>query len=293
MKYNKIIQLLFVVFFSTLNLFAQKTYPGPLKILAKSLSTIPQEAKGIALYPFKHPRETLKFTGISLALIVVDKPTTKFTQRFFNHAFDVKLKNILPIIGGTDDYVIGGVMALYVGSVAFKYEKGQVAALASIKAAAYSVVYTHMILKTLTGRQRPHSDLKNPNSNDSPKTANNWDFFNFHKPTLGSNAYGTAFPSFHLTYTFAIARALERTFHNTLIPYAFVITFDMMNFYGHQHWVSDMVAGAMVGHMIGTMATGGYKEKKLGKGYIKPNISFATNPFTLDQYPTFGFSYRF
>ena len=289
----KFIIILLGWFFFTKPLIAQKTYPGPFKIIGKSLSTIPQEVKGIALYPLQHPNETLKFAGISLALITIDKPTTKFTQRFFNHAFDVNFKNFIPVVSGRDDYIIGGIAALYAGSVVFKYEKGQIAALAAVKATAYSVVYTHLILKSLTGRQRPHSDLNNPNFNDSPKTTNNWNFFNFHKPTLGGSQYGTAFPSYHITYAFAVARAVERTLHNTFFPYAFVITLNMMNFHGHAHWVSDMVAGAMVGHMIGTMATGGFKEKKLGKGYIKPHVSFAYNPYTLEQFPTFGLSYRF
>lgn len=90
-----------------------------------------------------------------------------------------------------------------------------------------------------------------------------------------------------------MARALERTFHNTAIPYSVLIGLNMINFKSHHHWVSDMVAGAMVGHMIGTMATGGYKEKRIGKGYIKPNLSVATDPFTYNKYPTFGLSYSF
>lgn len=272
---------------------AQKTYPGPLKILGKSLSTIPQEAKGIALYPFKNPQKTLRFAAVSLTLIAIDKPTTKFAQRTFNHAFDVNFKDIFPVISGRDEYIMGGIMALYAGSVAFKYEKGQVAALAAVKATAYSVVYTHLILKTLTGRQRPHSDLNNPDFSETQRTSNNWNFFNVHAPSIGATERGTGFPSFHITYAFAVARALERTLHNTFIPYAFVVTLNMMNFSGHAHWVSDMVAGAMVGHMIGTMATGGYKDKKLGKGFIKPNVSFASNPFTYQQYPTLGVQYSF
>ena len=192
-----------ILFFLTQRSSPQKTYPGPFKILTNSLSTVPQEVKGIALFPFQHPDKTLRFAGISLALIAIDKPTTKFTQRTFNHAFDVNFKDIFPIIGGRDEYIMGGIFALYAGSVIFKYEKGQEAALASIKATAYSVVYTHLVLKTIFGRQRPHSDLNNPNFNDSPKTTNNWDFFNFHSPTIGGSQYGTAFPSFHFSSSFA------------------------------------------------------------------------------------------
>lgn len=176
---------------------AQKTYPGSLKILGRSLSTIPQEAKGIAVYPFEHPNSTLKFAGINIALIAVDVPSTKFAQKHFDNAVTINLKNILPIFSGMDDYIVGGLATLYIGSVAFKYEKGQVAALASIKATAYSVVYTHLVLKTIFGRQRPYTDLNNPDFSEAESTSNNWNFFNVHKPSIGSTTRGTGFPSFH------------------------------------------------------------------------------------------------
>ena len=274
------------------NLRAQD-YPGPFKILGKSLKTIPQESKAIAFYPFKNPNKTIKFAGISLALIVVDKPTTTFTQHALNHTFDVRFKRVFPLFKGRDGYIMGGLFALYTGSVAFKYQTGQEAALAATKATFYSYIYTHLILKSLFARLRPLKDLNNPAFADAAHSDNNWSFGHFHTPRFKPGGIGTGFPSFHITYAFAVARALERSFHNTFFPYAFAVGLNVVNFYGHDHWVSDMVAGALVGHMIGTMATGGYKDKKLGKGFIKPNVSFATNPFTYQQYPTLGLIYRF
>jgi len=270
-----------------------QSYRGTFRILRESIHEIPQEATSIALFPFRYPNETFKFAGISLALVAIDKPTTKFVQRNFNEALKVRFKNILPGISDSDDYLIAGIMALYAGSVAFKYETGQEAALGSMKATLYSFLYTQLVLKTVFARQRPNSNLSLPNLDESPRTINNWDFGNFHRPYLSSKTYGTAFPSFHFTYTFAIARVLQRMFHNTVIPYSLAIGINMINFSGHHHWVSDMVAGAMVGTMIGSMVTGGVKPIKIREKELMPSLSVVTNPFTFEQTPVIGLSYSY
>jgi len=262
---------------------------GTFNLLKNNLKVIPKELKSIVVFPIKHVNPTIKFIGISLVLVTIDKPTTKFVQHNFDNAIKVRFKNVL----GSDDYLITGLLALYGGSILFKYEKGQKAALGSMKATLYSFLYTQLVLKTVFARQRPNSNLSHPTLDESPRTINNWDFGNFHRPYLSSKTYGTAFPSFHFTYTFAIARVLQRTFHNTVIPYSLAIGINMINFSGHHHWVSDMVAGAMIGTMIGSIVTGGIKPIKIRKKEVAPSLTVITNPFTFEQIPVVGVSFLF
>ncbi len=226
-------------------------------VIRRTLMTVPAELVGITTYPVNNPRETAIFIGVSTALLVTDKRTTWFLQDKFEPAFDIRLPTLIrfPLFTAADGYIIYGLGGLYLGSLALGSKKGQAAALCSFKAIAYSVIFSQLILKTAFARKRPFNPLYGEEEVEEPYSRNQYDFFHFHPPYLGANADATSFPSFRFTMYFATARVLQRMYSNYLIPYAICALASLHNFDGHDHWTSDMVAGALIGIAIGTVVT--------------------------------------
>jgi hypothetical protein len=107
-----------------------------------------------------------------------------------------------------------------------------------------------------------------------PRTRDPWDFFNWHRPYIGSDAFGTAFPSFHFTMYFAVARVMRLEFDNVWIPYAMGVLPLLYEIDNHGHWVSDMVAGAALGTLIGSVVSDNYHGRTSGN-----RMSFGVAPF--------------
>ena len=73
-----------------------------------------------------------------------------------------------------------------------------------------------------------------------------------------SAADGTAMPSWHSALYFSIARVMSLEFDNVWIPYTVSMFPLLYDIDGHRHWVSDLVAGAVVGSLIGTLVFENY-----------------------------------
>lgn len=205
-------------------------------------------------------KRTIAYTAGVGVLILADKPITRFHQDVVEKAIDyslprlpsVKILKNVDLIGGVDLYLAYAMGGLYAGSFAANYKTGQRAALNSFKAMTYSYLITQVVLKTLIARQRPDLTLS---IKDDPIgrefSRNPYDFFNFHPIHLKGGGYGTAFPSFHATAYFAVAKVLAMEFNNYWIPYTAVSIVFFSDLKSHQHWVSDMVAGGLLGTIIG------------------------------------------
>ena len=50
---------------------------------------------------------------------------------------------------------------------------------------------------------------------------------------------------------FSVAKVYQRAYNNYWVPYSLATLGLASNIKGHRHWVSDMVAGAMLGTLIG------------------------------------------
>jgi membrane-associated phospholipid phosphatase len=198
---------------------------------------------------------TAACAGGILGLMLVDKYTTTFYQDKVEKAIDYHLPVLHPgtrnpFFGGNDAYITYSLLALYGGSFLTNYSTGQHAAINSFKALAYSYVISHLILKTITGRRRPDPALSNGNPS-YPYTGNPFDFGHFHGVEIWQGQEGTAFPSFHATAYFAVAKVLQMEFNNYWIPYGAVAFVFLADIRGHKHWVSDLVAGGIIGTVIG------------------------------------------
>lgn len=61
---------------------------------------------------------------------------------------------------------------------------------------------------------------------------------------------------------FAFASVNARVFENKWIPYGLATTALLYNIRGHNHWVSELVAGAVIGEFIGKVVYENYHESR-------------------------------
>ncbi len=199
-----------------------------------------------------------------VGLIAVDKYTTSFLKDKIEPTIDYSLPNIDAVkfgddpthsnwLRGNNAYMTYPLIGLYAGSLIANYSKGQTVAINAFKAMTYSFVISHLILKTVFARNRP-----NPGGNlfsDDPAklnyTKDNWDFGNFHPIYYGTNEAGTSMPSYHATTYFALAKVIQMEYNNYWIPYTFATVIFMAELKDHNHWVSDLVVGGLIGTIIG------------------------------------------
>ncbi|OBY66358.1 hypothetical protein LPB301_06605 [Polaribacter reichenbachii] len=229
-------------------------------VFKTSFNTIPNDF----VYLGKEFSDDWKKTGYYaagvLGLIATDKITTKAFQNIEKN-IDYRLPNLTPHflrnsknmwINNTENtYLTYPIIGIYLGSLITNNEKGQFVGVNAFKAIAYSTLITQVTLKTVFGRNRPEFPL-NTNTKGYPFTNNNWDFFNGRENAiLLSDPKATGMPSLHVTTYFALAKVLQMEFDNYWVPYSLMTAVFFSNVKGHQHWVSDMVVGGIIGTLIG------------------------------------------
>ena len=261
-----------------------------LGIIRNTLLTIDDDAKAIINRPLKNPNLTAN--GVKLfAMIVTDYQTTKFFQDHIE-PLDVHVRSVIsfpslypnvPVLGkwggGVDGWMYTGVTAMYAAGVLTGHEKMQEAGILTTKAVVESYIVSHIVLKTLVARHRPARPLGGVGSDrDSqyPFVQSPLDFFNFHVPYLHSDAYGTGFPSYHATMFFAFASVNSKVFDNKWIPYGLATTALLYDIRGHNHWVSELVAGAVIGEFIGKVVYENYHERRNDSNSLKKKRKYST-----------------
>ena len=262
-----------------------------LGIIRNTLLTIDDDARAIINRPLKNPNLTAN--GVKLfAMIVTDYQTTKFFQDHIE-PLDVHVRSVIsfpslypnvPVLGkwggGVDGWMYTGVTAMYAAGVLTGHEKMQEAGILTTKAVVESYVVSHIILKTLVARHRPARPLGDYSQTDRdsqyPFVHSPLDFFNFHVPYLHSDAYGTGFPSYHATMFFAFASVNAKVFDNKWIPYGLATTALLYDIRGHNHWVSELVAGAVIGEFIGKVVCENYYERRNDSNSLKKKRKYST-----------------
>ena len=260
-------------------------------IIRNTLLTIDDDAKAIINRPLKNPN--LSANGIKLfAMIVTDYQTTKFFQEnvepldryitpYLSFPSILNQTSFLrKATGGPDGYIYFGFSAMYGAGLLTGNEKLQEASVLTTKAVIESYVVSHLILKSIVGRHRPRRPLGEVGGSDRessfPFVDNHLDFFNWHLNILGSKAYGTGFPSYHATMYFAVASVTSRVFDNYWIPHAAMTLLWCYNIEGHNHWVSEVVAGAVIGEFIGKVVYENYHERRSHSKTLKKKRKFTT-----------------
>jgi len=255
-----------ILLFVTLSIFAQnqpkdrnhlQTFGYVVKT---SFNTIPSDFVYLGKEFSDDWAKTGYYAAGILGLIATDKITTKAFQNIEKN-IDYRLPNLTPhFLRGSrnmwlnnqeNTYLTYPIIGIYIGSLITNNEKGQFVGTNAFKAIAYSTLITQVTLKSIFGRNRPEFPL-NTNTKGYPFTNDNWDFFNGRENTiLFSDPKGTAMPSLHVTAYFALAKVLQMEYDNYWVPYGLMTVVFFSNVKGHQHWFSDMVAGGIVGTLIG------------------------------------------
>tara|TARA_R110001606_G_scaffold331704_1_gene479490 strand:+ start:453 stop:1376 length:924 start_codon:yes stop_codon:yes gene_type:complete len=257
-------------------------------VIKTSFNTIPSDFVYLGKEFSNDWEKTGYYAAGILGLIATDKITTKAWQDHVEPNIDYNLPNITPNflsdtknvwLKGPNAYLTFPIIGLYAGSLFTNSEKGQYIGVNSFKAIAYSTLITQISLKTIFGRNRPESPLNTITKGD-PFTSNNWDFFNGRSNTIiFSDKKGTALPSMHVTTYFAIAKVLQMELDNYWIPYSLMTAVFFSNVKGHQHWFSDMVAGGLVGTLIGrSIVRSSWKARGILDTTKQGGISFSYTP---------------
>jgi hypothetical protein len=229
-------------------------------VLGAALRSVPGELTTIFRYPFDSTADFSKYVlGVGL-LIAFDKPLTKAYQQHIERPLQGFRVGDAPEpfrklgrdfgTGGTDGWLLLGVAGTYLGGMVFDDPRAEHAGAAATKSLAYSILISQVLLKSLSGRKRPLSSLAT-GTPDSVYTDNPYDFGNSRRPTFRSLQANTSFPSFHYTAFFAAAKVYQEAYDNYWIPYGLMTVGLASDIKGHRHWVSDTVAGALIGTGIG------------------------------------------
>ncbi len=223
-------------------------------VLSNSVLSVPGDFSAMGHAVSSDWKRTAIYTAGIIGLIAVDRHTTGFMHDHIEPNIDYRLpeiKSTLPHVIGTDTYIVYPVIGLYAGSLIINNKKGQVVALNAVKSLAYSYVISQIVLKTISSRNRPQRRINDDNPVKEPWTKDPWDFGNYDKIQFTHGGSGTAFPSFHATSYFAIAKVFQMEYNNYWIPYTFVTAVFLSDIKSHHHWVSDLLVGGLLGTIIG------------------------------------------
>jgi hypothetical protein len=235
--------------------------PTRFERIGQAFRSVPDDLGGIARYPVDHWRETRNGLLLVGALVAADKPLTRYWQDHIETSLDGFQLPRSPLhsitnghAAGEDGWLLAGVGATYLYGFALDDGKAQETGIRATKAVTYSYVVSQLLLKSLTGRRRPLDSLSDGQP-DGIRTRNPYDFGHVHAPQWNSDARDSSMPSFHFTMFFSVATVYSRMNDDAWWPYGLAAVGLASNVRGHHHWVSDMVAGALVGTAIGRVVT--------------------------------------
>lgn len=247
------------------------------------IRTIDDDLIGIARIPLDYP-EAFGAAALGIgALIVFDREITQAYQETVEAGLsDFVIPDLnLPWSDAIEDlgfvyedvYIITGIAGLYAYGLATGNEQHQRAGILGTKALAYSVITTQVVLKTLFGRNRPYDDLVDAvEIPGSPLTLDPFDFGNSTGVKIQPTLEGTAFPSYHFTQYAAVAHTLSGVYDDAIWPYAVMGVVAASRIEGHNHWVSDMVAGTLLGIGIGEVILRNDERMRIGGFDAMPSV---------------------
>ena len=185
-------------------------------------------------------RSMLMIGGVSLASSIADKPVDKFAVRHGNNSSMKRVESIgnaLPIAA-----------AAYSGFVYLSNDQDNKLARASYSSLAAGGVglLGATGLKYMVGRARPNLDLGA--SQFTPMSKNN------------SN---TSWPSGHTTIMWATITPYAKAYDAPWL-YGVATLTNVARIGGRNHWLSDTVAGSLLGYAIGDFMWDTHKNKKHG-----------------------------
>lgn len=247
-------------------------------------------------------KRTALYAGGIVGLIATDKITTGFLHDHIEPNVNYSIPRIDVIktnvgwIDGNNAYILYPILGLYAGSFAINNKKGQIVAVNAIKSITYSYVISHLVLKTIFARNRPQRNINDDNPATSFWTKDNWDFGNFHPVYFDSQGLGTGMPSFHATFYFSVAKVFQMEYNNYWIPYTIATGVFLADIKSHNHWVSDLLVGGLVGTIIGRSVVRSSRKqmaKNNGTAVIEDPRKFKMNKQLIPQISTSMVGFHF
>jgi membrane-associated phospholipid phosphatase len=161
---------------------------------------------------------------------LLDKRANAWAQNHSNLRGVSKLGNAMPFILGAG--ALATTMDDGVGTVALK--------------SAGITLATSIVLRTAVGRSRPEEGLGNTS---------------FHP--FSATSMKSGFPSNHVSTAFALATPLAQHYDAPWL-YGLATITAIGRVQGRQHWLSDTVAGGVLGYAVGSVLSDEYKESGRG-----------------------------
>jgi len=177
-------------------------------------------------------------------ILFADQSVKDFFQENRSASLDKFSRNFLEPFGGNYSLlVMSGFMA---HGLLAKNSKSVSTALISLESFLLASVVVR-IPKTLVGRDRP--DVAN-------------DQFQFKGPF-----HGNSFPSGHTTAVFSVASVIATQYRDTkwvpFVAYSVASMVGLSRIYDNKHWLSDVVAGAAIGTLVGNLVSNRKSESRL------------------------------
>lgn len=199
--------------------------------------------------------------GITAGLIIVDNDIDDWARvQKEKHNWVNKSSPIITEFGS--NYGIISVAAFGLTSAAFKNKKGVQTSLLASQAVITSGVWAQ-IFKHITCRERPFSAYINSRTEGGhwykPFTKFDQDFF----PKKPGSSFD-AFPSGHTATAFSIATVFALQYKDKpaipLISYSAATLVGISRLTEHEHWASDVFAGALLGYLCGKQVVSHYNK---------------------------------
>lgn len=206
------------------------------------------DTKSIVVSPVKWDSKDWTKLGVFVAaeggILFTDKSVKNFFQEHRTGSLDKVSKNFLEPFGGNYSLLImSGFLA---HGILAKNNKSVSTSLLSLESFLLASVIVR-IPKTLVGRDRP--DIAS-------------DQFQFNGPF-----HGNSFPSGHTTAVFSVASVIATQYRETkwvpITAYSVASLVGLSRIYDNKHWLSDVVAGAAIGTLVGNLVSHRSSDSKL------------------------------
>jgi membrane-associated phospholipid phosphatase len=228
------------------------------------------DSKSIIASPFRWDDKDWAKLGLFVvsegALSLVDEPVKNLSQSIQNKPSTFISKYLLEDICGEHSYIIAS------GILTFGLISGKSKCISTALLALESYGLANIVTrasKTLIGRKRP-DDWQN----EGP--------YAFRGPFNGRS-----FPSGHATSSFAVASVIANQYRDSkwipITAYSVAGLAGLSRIYDNKHWLTDVVAGAAIGTLVGNLVSRRTGNEQLtivpfnGNGFRGIRIVYALN----------------
>jgi len=198
------------------------------------------DSKAIASSPFRWNSKDWTKLGVFVVaesgLTLADPAVRDFFQSNQNKTASYISTNVLEGFGAEHSFLL--MSGIFAYGVLAKDNKCKSTALLALESFALASLVTR-IPKSLIGRERPHSG-------DGP--------YQFNGPFTN-----VSFPSGHTTASFAVASVIATQFRDSkwipVTAYSVATLAGLSRIYDDEHWLTDVVAGAAIGTLVGNLVS--------------------------------------